>query len=100
MYYIQDYEGAIESFTGAIWHGERYGAEYNYRTEPNSVLPENSSVKTDFTQNVFPLPYKSFANSYYNRGIVKRLLKDDEGAESDFSRANRIQSLAKTSSIP
>lgn len=96
-FHLRDYDGAIKDFTGAIWNGERYRLMYNHRIEPESVLGEPHEKADHFTKSV-SVQYLSHANSYYSRGIVKKLINDDS-AEADINSAKRIQGYANRGNI-
>ncbi len=95
--HLQDYSGAILSYSKAIEINPKYVDSYIKRGFVKFVyLKDYTGAISDFTKAISINPFCIEAYNY--RGVVKSEVKDDQGAIEDFTKAIELDNNANNSS--
>lgn len=84
-YFLGDLESALSDFNAALTLSEKYLPAMNNKAAVLAKNMENESAISIFDELIADDP--NFAKAYLNRGLVKELLGDLEGACSDWNMA-------------
>ena len=83
--YLQNYLIAITELTESINHNAQIPETYYNRAFAYAKIKSNYKAIEDL--NIAILKRPLYAEAYYNRGLLKLLINDKEGAKNDFSKA-------------
>ena len=87
-YENEDFEGAVEDFSKALKVKSDYLKAMNNRASAYIKMEEYNKAIQDCNTIIKKDPKYGFA--YYNRGIAKEMIRDEEGACNDWVRATQL----------
>jgi len=84
-YYLREYQGAVEDFTGALTDGSDLVSPYLWRCRAQYRLKQYQAGLSDCDQYVMQRPEEY--EGYYARGILRSRAGSQDGAMADYRRA-------------
>lgn len=84
----KNYSKAIEEYTEAILHNNKFSYAYYNRAYAKSLISDISGAISDFSSCIYFDNNNS--NAYYNRGLLFVITGDYESACRDFSKAGEL----------
>lgn len=87
-YNANDFQGAIEDFSQAIFLNPKYSCAYNDRGDARYELGDYQAALEDYTKSIEINPNDELI--YYNRGLANYDLGNKQAAIEDYTRAIQI----------